>query len=97
VSYPILVERLAGETVLDMGCNACGHWWRTNDPEEFMLLTNVGCCPRCESFSTHPRYDVGVRCPGCGELSTMLEVSGACSRRCMLVAEYAAQLQKGPE
>jgi hypothetical protein len=66
VSYPILVERLAGETVLDMGCNACGHWWRTNDPEEFML-------------------------------STMLEVSGACSRRCMLVAEYAAQLQKGPE
>lgn len=97
--YPVLVLKLNGGDALDMGCNACGHWWPLDDPEEFMRVANVGTCPRCKSFKIEARYMEASACPGCGEINAELDRSGplkgACSRRCMLTAEYAATLKEG--
>jgi hypothetical protein len=95
--YPILVERFPRGSSLDLGCCDCGHWWHERDPDRWMMKLDSGDCPRCGSFDITSRYEEADKCPGCGKLSQELDkrgpLKGACSRVCMLQAEYAEQLK----
>lgn len=104
MSYPILVERFQGRQSLTIVCERC-HSERVITADDIL---NEGWyeCPadteRGRTASTEPRcmgtavmkYDEGDKCPGCGALGFYEDVlKGACSRKCMFVAEYAASLE----
>lgn len=102
--YPILVERYSSAKAMTIICERC-YAEAVLDPDE---LLNEGLyeCPadtelsrrastekRCRGHAIM-KYEEADRCKGCGRLGFYrAEVNAACcSRRCMLVAEYAATL-----
>jgi hypothetical protein len=90
--YPILVEKWTGTQALTIVCETC----HTEDVIEGDDLLNEGLysCPRSCGGMAVMKYEEAERCKGCGALGFWEEPLGfCCSRRCMLVAEYAETLQ----
>lgn len=101
--FPVLVERYTAEQALTIVCERC-YAEAVIDADD---LLNEGLyeCPadterarrasteeRCRS-SAVMKYEEADKCKGCGELGFFDKVLGyCCSRKCMLQAEYAAQL-----
>lgn len=93
IEYPILVETYDTQHPADTAvCEDC-HAEHTCDPEAgdpYALCLGCGACGGRIVF----KYLWADRCPGCKRLGwySNKELQGCCSRRCMLVAEYAATL-----
>lgn len=100
--FPIPVERLDEHTARLLACNVCGRC-RPATTDEIGMSDALGFCPdRCGGWLEWA-YEEADKCPGCGKLgwfrvalrSTDVEpLNGACSRVCMLQAEYAASLKE---
>jgi hypothetical protein len=89
--YPILVERYGPGQSDRVVCEYCH--------EESMLDPSEGdpydMCLECACGGPLVwKYDEADKCPGCGKLGfyDYPLLQGCCSRRCRLVAEYAATL-----
>jgi hypothetical protein len=89
--YPILVERYdskhPADTAVCEDCNA-EHTYDPMDGDPYDLCLKCSCGGQIVF-----KYLWADRCPGCERLGWYRkEMNGCCSRRCMLVAEYAAHL-----
>lgn len=95
---PVPVDVFKGEVCTTLACEKCG-WIRQATEDEIGLTDGLGVCEDdgCTGFLTWA-YQDGDECPNCGKLGWFSslgqdQLNGACSRPCMLQAEYAAKLK----
>jgi hypothetical protein len=92
--YPILVERYDAKHPADMAiCVGCKRE-RKMDPADGDPYDMCLTCRVCGDGIMW-KYNEADKCPGCGTLGFWDHdvLKGACSRKCMLQAEYAASLK----
>lgn len=92
--YPLPVERYTGQQSLTIICESCGAQ-EVVGPDDVHNDGLYNCPVDCGGVAVF-KYAEADRCPGCGELGWYDHnvLKGACSRRCMLQAEYAATITK---
>lgn len=102
MEYPILVAEWKGDQALTIVCEKCGAEV-VLDPDELLneglyecpadteLSRRASTARRCRG-SAVMKYEQADKCQSCGKLGFWL--NGCCSRRCLLQAEYAKQLQE---
>jgi hypothetical protein len=90
--FPAPVERFGKDEATLLACGRCGAA-RQADPDELGMIDGLGVCPEECGGWMEWAYQEADKCPGCGALGWFAdELDGACSRRCMLQAEYAKTL-----
>lgn len=92
--YPRLTEAFRDGQATRLACNGCGVTWQGTFEEVSSVMAWPYACPKCGKFEVVVAYDLADRCKGCGRLGFYHEdLDFCCSRRCMLIAEYAEFLR----
>jgi hypothetical protein len=93
--YPILVDRWDAKHPSDTAvCERChaDFKWDPSEGDPYDLCATHDNGSGCGGQIVM-KYTEGERCKACGKLDYEMPLSGCCSRKCMLQAEYAEILK----